>query len=219
LQAALLVRAAAGIATPTERRCAIDRLQREKQWPAAYQLWLNSLPEAERQHVGFLYNGGFESPLSNLGFDWMIQAQPGVSVAADWTAGTNGRHALHLRFVEKRYTSWSIYEYLQLAPGRYRLEGRGRAEGFDSWLGLQWALYCQDAAGAAERQIARTNPLVGTTEWTTFRHEFVVGAGCPVQMLRLELANPKAGAATAGDAAVRLRGSLWFDDLRAVRLD
>ena len=219
LQSSLMARSAAGTATPSERRGAIDRLQREQQWAAAYQLWLNSLPAGERQRIGFIYNGGFESPLSNLGFDWVIQAQGGVVVATDWTAGANGRHALHLRFVNKRYTSWPIHEYLLLVPGRYRLEGRGRAERFDSWLGLQWGLYCQDAAGADVRQLARTEPLTGTSEWTAFRHEFVVGAGCPVQMLRLELANPKPGATTAGDAPVTLKGSLWFDDLRAVRID
>ena len=49
-----------------------------------------------------------------------------------------------------------------------------------------------------------------------FQAEFVVPAGCPLQVVRLELANPKRDADSAGAVAATMRGSLWFDDL-AVR--
>jgi hypothetical protein len=37
-------------------------------------------------------------------------------------------------------------------------------------------------------------------------------------MLRLELANPRRDAMVPGSAPTRLRGSIWFDDLRVKTL-
>ncbi len=40
-----------------------------------------------------------------------------------------------------------------------------------------------------------------------------------MQVLRLELANPQRNAKSAGSVAIRLRGGLWFDDLRVRSVD
>jgi hypothetical protein len=68
---------------------------------------------------------------------------------------------------------------------------------------MQWALYC---VGRKE-PVAVTERFRGTTPWTRFRTAFSIPAdGCPVQMLRLELAG-----------TIRLdfdaNGTIWFDDL------
>ena len=55
--------------------------------------------------------------------------------------------------------------------------------------------------------------------WDEWREEFLVPADCPVQLLRLELANPRRDAVTPGDVAARLDGAVWFDDFRVRRLD
>jgi hypothetical protein len=219
VRAAYLARADAGLASPVEQRCVIARLQREKDWDGAYRLWLASLPAADRPRAPGIFNGDFERPLSNLGVDWIAQGQAGVAVDIAPVTGATGRGALRVRFADKRWASWPLYQYALLAPGRYRLEGRARLDALDTWLGLQWALYCQDAAGRDVRQLAHTEPFAGRADWKSFRVEFAVPRECPLQLLRLELANPDATARTGGSGAVRLNGSVWFDDLRATALD
>lgn len=216
LQKMLGVRADAETAGASERRCLIDRMQRENLWPIAYQTWLNSLPARERQRIGYVYNGDFELPISNLGFDWTIPAQDGVIVATRPFDGAGGQRALKVEFVNKRWSLPPVQQYLMLVPGRYRFEGRGRADRLQTWLGVQWGLYCVPAAA---RQLARSGPFLGTSGWEAWREDFAVPADCPVQLLRLELANPRRDAVTPGDVAARLDGAVWFDDLRVRSLD
>ena len=73
--------------------------------------------------------------------------------------------------------------------------------------------------GGDGAQLAHTERFVGAVDWTEFRHDFAVGADCPVQALRLELANPKREATTPGNVVVRLKGRIWFDDMRVRVLD
>jgi len=111
-----------------------------------------------------------------------------------------------------------VYQHLLLAPGRYRLEGRARSE-LNAWLGLQWGLYCQGGAGRETKQLARSQPFAGSTRWREFGEDFTVPKNCPAQVLRLELASPKQGANVPGTVAIRLKGKVWFDDLRVRSVD
>ncbi len=187
------VRAAAGTATDDERRYIIGRLQRDNRWAQAYQAWLNGLPLERRQRVAYVFNGDFEAPISNLGFDWTTPDQEAIDVDAQPTDGANGRNALRIEFFSKRWSGIPIQQYLMLFPGKYRFEGRGRAEGLDTWLGVQWGLYCVSGAGRAEQQLARSDRYLRTTGWEDIQQEFNVPKDCPAQVLRLELANPAAG--------------------------
>jgi len=216
VRAAYLVRTGAALATEPEQRCLIARLQRERDWSGAYRLWLASLPAAERPSQPGVFNGDFERPLSGIGFDWIVPGQPGIAVETSPARGANGRYALDVQFVDKRWASWPLYQYLLLSPGRHRLEGRARPDGLETWLGLQWAVYCVDAAGKDIRQLAHTESFQGRSEWRDFQAEVAVPRDCPLQILRLELANPDATARTAGSAPVRLNGRIAFDDLRIV---
>ena len=105
-----------------------------------------------------------------------------------------------------------MHQHLLLPPGRYRLEGRARSE-LNAWLGLQWGLYCEKGAGRESKQLAHSQPFAGSTRWREFGENFAVPENCPVQMLRLELANPKQGANAPGNVAIRLKGKVWFDDV------
>ena len=217
LQAMYAMRVDAAKATVDERRCIIDRLQRDGYWANAYRVWLSGLPPDQRTG-GNIFNGDFRLPLSNVGFDWRVPQQQGVVVATQSDEDAKGRGALKVAFVRQRYGGPPVYQYLLLSPGPYRLEGRGRAD-LESWLGLQWGIYCNDPPQRQPRQLARSVGFTGPLSWRDFRVEFVVPKDCPVQLLRLELANPNRDASAPGAVVVRLQGTVWFDDLRVQALE
>ena len=211
----VVARADAGVVTDAERACLIGRLQRDQRWADARVVWLGSLPKDSRDNVGHIFNGDFEHPPSKIGFDWFA----GEPADTQPTEGAHGKRALRVAYGNKRYDGPPIYQNLMVPPGRYSFAGNGRADAFESWLGLQWGLYCAPTASAAPRQLTRTEPFTGSTGWTPFAREFTVPPDCPVQVLRLELANPHRDATTPGNVVVRLRGTLWFDDLRIDAVD
>ena len=208
----LMARVDAGVATDDDRRCVIARLERDGRWTDAYRLWLVTLPSTQRERVGALFNGGFEFPMSNLGFDWILPVQDGVTVDTPPIEGAGGRHALQVLFAGKRYAEPPVYQQLMLVPGAYRLEFRGRADGMDSSVGAQWGVYCMVPPVREPRPLMRSDRFIGSFDWMDFRYDFTVPKDCSVQVLRLELASPRRETAMPGTAAARLRGRLYFDD-------
>jgi tetratricopeptide (TPR) repeat protein len=191
-------------ATPEMLRAWLARLQKEGLWLEAWFVWLDSLPKEQAARVGYLFNGSFETPLSNLGFDWINPKHPGVMLDTAGTYESSGDRALRVSFRGLRVQFQHLYQYLMLPPGDFHLQGRVRPDNLEAPQGMQWALYC---VGRNE-PIAVTDRFRGSTPWTRFRTPFSVPAeGCPVQMLRLELAG-----------TVRLdfeaNGTIWFDELR-----
>jgi hypothetical protein len=211
-QRMLITRVTARVVTNDERQCVVGRLQKEGRWTLAYEVWLNSLPPADRQPSSSLFNGGFELPVSSAGFDWIVPVQDGVTADAPPMAGATGKRGLQVAYAGKRYEGPPVFQYLVLAPGPYRFVFRGRADGVDSPLGLQWGLYCLSTAGREIGQLVRSDRFVGSSDWMDYRYDFIVPKDCPVQMLRLELANPRRETDTPGGVATRLRGTLFFDD-------
>lgn len=190
-------------ATPDMLHAWLARLQKEGLWLEAWLVWLDSLPKAQIERVGYLFNGSFEMPIGNLGFDWIHQKHPAVSLDTAGTYETTGDRALRVSFRGLRVQFQHLYQYLMLPPGDFHLQGRVRPDNLEAPQGMQWALWC---VGAPE-PLAVSERFRGSTPWTRFRMPFSVPAeGCPVQMLRLELAG-----------TVRLdfdaNGTIWFDDL------
>jgi tetratricopeptide (TPR) repeat protein len=190
-------------ATPDMLRAYLARLQKDGLWLEAWFVWLNSLPKGQIDKVGYLFNGSFETPLSNLGFDWIHQKHPAVVLDTAGTYESTGDRALRVSFRGLRVQFRHLHQYLMLPPGEFYLHGRARPDNLQAEQGMQWALYC---VGTKE-PVALSDRFRGSSPWTRFRTGFSVPAeGCPVQMLRLELAG-----------TVRLdfdaNGTIWFDDL------
>jgi len=190
-------------ATPDMLRAWLARLQKEGAWLEAWFVWLNSLDKTQIGRMAYLYNGSFEQPLSNLGFDWIHQKHPAVSLDTAATYDTSGERALRVGFRGLRAQFQHLHQYLMLPPGRFLLQGRVRRDNLQAPQGMQWAVYCI----GSKDPIAVTERFRGSEPWSRFRTEFSVPPqGCPVQMLRLELAG-----------TIRLdfdaSGTIWFDNL------
>ncbi|MBI1284674.1 MAG: tetratricopeptide repeat protein [Thiobacillus sp.] len=189
--------------TPEMLRAHLARLQKEGAWMEAWFAWLNSLTKEQIGKLGYLYNGSFEAPISNLGFDWIVQKHPAVSLDTTATYETSGERALRVSFRGLRVKFEHLHQYLMLPPGTFYLQGRVRPDNLQAAQGMQWALYCL----GNNEPVAVTDRFRGSDQWTRFRTEFSIPpSGCPVQMLRLELAG-----------TIRLdfdaNGTIWFDNL------
>jgi len=188
-------------------RVYLERLFHDGNWLEAYFVWLDSLPPASAGFSSELYNGGFEEPTRNLGFEWTDQPLKGVLVGFDPTYGTTGSRALHVVF-QGLPARWRHFnQYLMLAPGDYHLRGRVRVDSLQAERGVQWNIRC---IGDNE-PLAVTDRFKGTEPWRHFSVSFTVPArGCASQDLRLSL---------VGNAQLDFvaNGQIWFDDLAVVR--
>ncbi len=194
---------------PDEQRAYLERLGKEGRWLDAYLAWLNGLELRQTQALGTIYNGSFEAPISNVGFDWRLSALRGATIEAIETYGAHGNKALHVGFNGERVRFQHVVQYLLLDAGRYRLQGQVRPDQLKAERGLRWRLRCVGASGV----LAESEPFVGAEEWRGFTVDFTVpGQDCPAQWLRLEL---------DGRAALdfEARGDIWFDNLAITRLE
>jgi len=190
-------------ATGPAMRAYLARLEKEGHWTEAYFVWLNSLPKEQLVRVDNLFNGGFEQPLSNLGFDWIHEPADHVLIEPAVTYGCTGNRALHVVFRGSRARFRHLHQSILLPPGTYILRGRARPESLETSQGVEWAVHCQ----GKEEALGRSERFLGSDHWRHFAFRFEVPPqGCEVQELRLEL---------AGRVALdyEARGGIWFDDL------
>ena len=189
--------------TPDALRAYLRRLQREGLWLESYIAWLNSLGRGPLGTVGNLFNGSFELPMSNLGFDWIVDSTPQVQLTVASTYGATGGKALRVSFAGPRVQYRHLRQHLLLGPGPYMVQGRARPDGLQTPYGLQWAIYCLDG----KEPLATSERFVGSDQWRRFSFNFTVPErDCPVQVMQLEL---------AGRVALdfEAKGAVWFDDL------
>ncbi|WP_295455976.1 hypothetical protein [uncultured Thiodictyon sp.] len=197
---------AGALPSAAEQRVYFDRLWRDHRWTEAYLAWLGGLNEQAQTGLGPLYDGGFDLPITGLGFDWRIGRARGVTVETLDTYGSRGP-ALHVVFEGRGEHFEHVHQPLYLEPGRYQLQGRVRTDGLSSRQAVRWVVRCergQDQPGP----LAASESFSGKDDWQLFTLDFQVPqADCPLQLLRLE---QEQGTNTVSEA---LGGAVWFDDL------
>lgn len=185
----------------------IERLIRERRYADAYVQWVSDLPTAQREVIGNVFNGGFDFPISDGGFDW--RTEPVVGARLDLQAGETAKSgsALRISFDDQRVAFHHLKQLLLLPPGRYRLDGRVRLDELRNERGLVWELRCAEDMA----EIAIGTPLSGSAPWQDLTMEFnVPSAGCAAQWLQLVLR-------ARIPSEQRIDGSVSFDALRIVR--
>jgi hypothetical protein len=193
-----------------ERNLLIARLEKAGKWVEAYFLWLNSLDNKQLKRLSYLFNGDFESPLSNDGFGWHVPVHKGAEVMVASTHGVGGRAALRVGFSNFRQHRELLTQQLLLPSGSYRLEGRIRSDGLRTGEGIVWRLQC---LSQGRLQLWQSDPFKGVGRWRTFSGRFDVPTeNCEAQRLYLALAD-------SGDGQRALVGVLWFDDLAISNLE
>jgi hypothetical protein len=185
---------------PRELGAWLDRLVREGLWAPAYITWVAQLPPERATTIGSVFDGGFESDPTHLGFDWRFGRVPGARISRERGDGAQG-HALHVEFDDRRVPFRHVRQLLALGPGHWRLEGRVRLDSLRAARGLEWRVDC-----ASGGKLGATAPMAGNHPWRAFTLDFDVPKGCGAQWLQLHLPARIA-------AERRIGGDAWFDDL------
>lgn len=178
----------------------LDRMLADGRWGEAFANWVGTLgPNPGR--IPPVRNGGFESEPTGLGFGWRNDPAKGVFTDIEAGTGTGGSRAAHLHFIGQA-AKGNLRQALLLAPGRFRLSLRARAEFLRSDQGLQWIVRCDKGA-----TVAMIDGLEGSFGWRSMETDFEIPAKrCPGQWL--ELQNP-----AASGSARQVSGDLWIDDI------
>ena len=163
-----------------ELRPFLDRLIGAGQVEQAYLVWMQSLPPERLSRLGYLYNAGFEYPVSNLPFDWVFP--PLESAVVELIP--DPPPVLQVGFTGGRVSQPLASHLLVLPPGTYRFTGREQSESLANERGLRWRIFCLEQPDAS---LTETPPILGDTPWRTFDVTFEVAVECPLQKLQLEL--------------------------------
>lgn len=181
----------------------IDRLIQERRFADAYVQWVGLLPDNQQERIANVFNGDFEWPLLNAGFDWRIDPVEGAHVDVVPTENPRSGHALRISFDDRRVPFQHVRQWLLLSPGAWRLKGRVRADDLRTERGLVWEVRCV-GSGA---ELAQSEPLRGAFAWQWFNTDFdVPGEGCDTQELVLSIP-------ARISSEQHIGGVAWFDDI------
>lgn len=168
----------------------------------AYFIWLDFLPEADLRLVGRVFDGGFERDPKNAYFDWTIAPRQNAKISIAARVGKAKDRNLTIDFFDDKGFFANVFQYLQLAPGRYEASFEFMAQRLRAEQGLVWVARCSDWA-----ELGRSQKLQSAAPWQTYSFTFEIPeTGCNSQYLRLE-------SASAAELDTRISGQVFFDSI------
>ena len=172
--------------TPTNQELApfLDaRMRATRSATAAYNIWLQLLPDDQLTRLRPVNNLDFSNEFSGLPFDWRLARSTNVFVNFQpREKGQEGR-VLRVRFGSGRFTFGPISQVTFLRPGTYRFEGMQSGR-MSARRGMVWQISCY----TGNRLIGQSDQLMGAPRgWRPFYFEFSVpeDPACEAQTIRL----------------------------------
>ena len=159
---------------------------KQKDYEAAYRLFLFTLDEEERKLGGLVFNGRFLPIETKLPFDWQIPTQPSAQVRFDHGPTSDSPESgATIRFLDKPLKGSSLRQFLQLPPGNYDLimEASGRTLKLPK--DLFWSLRCVDTPKEAARLPVSEGTYIKQKSSVSFA---IQPRGCNYQSLSLDTA-------------------------------
>ncbi len=198
------------------RQLYISKLISENHWQKAHDIWEKALPDDKAEFAGLIYDGSFESRYINEEFNWMLTDKNNIQVYFDTYSKKEGLRSLRIAFNTWIDDYWGfIRQYLVLTPGNYSLSFQSRAN-LESLAGLKWRVDCfkNKETENESMNITSSELLSGDYDWKEGHFNFTVPQrpDCKAQKLYLIL---------AGENSVesRVRGDIWFDDLKIIKTE
>jgi len=130
----------------------------------------------KRPSGGMLWNGDFELPIENGGFDWRIGAAEGVRVFRDRDIKWTGFASLSVNFDGRSNPGISLaYQIVPVTPGqKYKLTGYIRTEKITTENGILF----QASGHLCSPFVKTTESVTGTTLWKKIDLDFTVPKEC-----------------------------------------
>ena len=152
-----------------------------------------------------VFDGGFESDLSNAGFGWRQQAIPGADFGFDTEEKHSGSRSARIIFDRTQNLSYEhLSQWVLVAPGtRYIFRGFLRTDHISSDSGMRFEI--TDPRQPKDLDVLTPNET-GTQPWTMEEVEFTTGP--QTHMIRVLLRRlPSARIDN------KLSGTVWVDDV------
>lgn len=155
-----------------------------------------------------LYNSNFESEPLGAAFDWRISPSDPVETVRDNSVSHDGQWSLRIRFRGGTNVSYAnVIQTTCARPGSYRLRGWIKSDNLTTNEGPRLQVY--DTQNSARLNV-RTEPVLGTTNWTTIELQFEIGSGTRLIAVRV-VRDP------SQKFDNKIEGTLWLDQLDLIR--
>ncbi len=155
-----------------------------------------------------VWNGDFELPLQNGGFDWQTGRSEGVRVFRDKDIKYAGDASLSVNFGGNTNPGLSIVrQVVPLMPGKYRLSAYIRTDGLTTQNGIIMevsGMHCGPF-------VVKTDPVTGTVMWKRTDLEFELPAACGA--VRISIKREKSSKFDS-----KIIGDAWIDSVVLKRL-
>jgi tetratricopeptide (TPR) repeat protein len=156
-----------------------------------------------RDSSNMIFNGGFEYPLQDGGFDWKTGNADGVQTLIDKETKKSGRSSLAARFSGK--TNPGIYIAQQVVAvepkQRYRLLGQIRTDRLTTHNGILLEVLGQNCPSLA----VRSEVVTGTNDWRPLELEFTTPAACSLIKIGIKRERSE-------KFDNKISGDVWLDD-------
>ena len=194
--------------SPRLSQLLIRQLRREGWVLEAHALWM----QLWKKPLGFVFNGDFEQPFIEGGFDWEVNDKDTYKAGARVSQLRQGDRGQSLRvvFTGRTIKPPVLRQHLMLPPGDYRLSGDYRASELRSAEGLAWVFSCTKGG----QELGRSEALKATgRDWKVFGGSLQVPPECGLGVT-LALQTQATYEAKAG-----VRGEMLFDRIKLVRAE
>lgn len=142
-------------ATPTwlsERDAIVAALVGIQAYSEAYSLFLSTLTGQEARVSAYVFDGGFELPLSRSYFGWRVQ-KPGATEVRTGAMDDSGNTGLRVRFLDSPARPAIVSQNVVLPFGRYKLAVDVSASSLKAPKSLYWSVRCSEGPALAMLEV------------------------------------------------------------------
>jgi len=192
-----------------EAEAYLQQLLEAQRFEQGLQVWRDLLrrrsliPPEDDNKDNLVFNGSFERPPLNAGFDW--NSVPANFVSADFSdnLAESGKHALRVEYtVPHNIEGEAAYELVPVDPNqKYVLTAYSRSDELTSDRGPE--LRIQDAQCSACLDVT-TDMTLGTTPWHLLRVTFTTGSKTEIVRLSVWRSHGRA-------FPMEITGTFWLD--------
>ncbi|MGC1188513.1 MAG: tetratricopeptide repeat protein [Candidatus Acidiferrales bacterium] len=189
----------------------VDALIAQNHVSQAWLVWQQALTDSGTPSVASgdsrVTDGGFETELTNGGFGWRNQPQPGADVKLDSSDPHSGSYDLEIRFDGSTNVDFSgLSEFVPVEPATlYRFSAYMRAENLVTDGSVHFEIFDPQHPNDP---VTVTQGVAGNEPWTLITVDFRTADDTKVLTVRLRR--------PASTLLTKIEGTAWVDDVSLV---